>query len=95
MKGFLSRHEVLGPADMLQYSSGIVSGTRNRNHLHVLPQNHHVWVFFPSMDCLGHFETLETPVNCLPSTLTPQTLLLLVVVVWLSNFYDRKTNSFK
>jgi len=51
--------------------------------------------FFPFMDLLGHFETLETPVNCLPSTLTPQTLLLLVVVVWLSNFYDRKTNSFK
>lgn len=45
MKGFLSRHEVLGPADMLQYSSGILSGTRNRNHLDVPPQNHHVWVF--------------------------------------------------
>lgn len=45
MKGFLSRHEVLGPADMLQYSSGIFSRTRNRNHLDVPPQNHHVWVF--------------------------------------------------
>jgi len=48
----------------------------------------HVWT---SKDI---FETLGTPVNCLPSTLTPQTLLLLVDV-WLSNFYDRNTNSFK
>lgn len=94
MKGFLSRHEVLGPADMLQYSPGNHSGTRNQNHLDVPPQNYHVWVFFPFMDFLGHFEILVTPVNCLPSTLTPQTLLV-VVVVWLSNFYDRKTNSFK
>lgn len=95
MKGFLSRHEVLGPADTLQYSSGNHSGTRNQNHLDVPPQNDRVWVFFfPFMDFLGHFETLVTPVNCLPSTLTPQTLLV-VVVVWLSNFYNRKTNSFK
>lgn len=46
MKGFLSRHEVLGPADMLQCSSGNHSGTRNQNHLDVPPQNDHVWVFF-------------------------------------------------
>lgn len=58
MKGFLSRLEVLGPADMLQCSSGILSGTRNRNHLDVLPQNHRVCCFFFFFFHLWTFEDI-------------------------------------
>lgn len=87
MKCFLSRREVLGPADTLQLSFGIFSGARNRKHLDI-PLHSHRLGFFPFTDSIGPFETQGTPVNCLPSRLTPRTLLLLV---WLSNFYDRET----